>query len=83
METISYTSFRQKLAHTLDKVNEDHIPVMVTRQNGEPAIVMSVQDFKSYEETSYLMASPENAMRLNESIAEIEAGNITQQGLIE
>ena len=83
METISYTSFRKKLAHTLDKVNEDHIPVMITRQNGEPAIVMSVQDFKSYEETSYLMASPENAMRLNESIAEIEAGNITQQGLIE
>ena len=83
METISYTSFRQKLACTLDKVNEDHIPVMITRQNGEPAIVMSVQDFKSYEETSYLMASPENAMRLNESIAEIETGNVTQQGLIE
>ncbi len=83
METISYTSFRQKLAYTLDKVNEDHVPVMITRQNGEPAIVMSVQDFKSYEETSYLMASPKNALRLNESITEIEAGNVTKQDLIE
>jgi len=83
METISYTSFRQKLAYTLDKVNEDHVPVMITRQNGEPAIVMSVQDFKSYEETAYLMASPENAKRLNQSIAEIEAGNITKKELIE
>ncbi len=83
METISYTSFRQKLAHTLDKVNEDHIPVMITRQNAEPAIVMSVQDFKSYEETAYLMASPENAKRLNQSITEIENANIIKKELIE
>ena len=78
MEIISYTSFRQKPARTLDKVNEDQVPIMITHQNGEPAIIMSVQCFKSYEETAYLMlmASPKNAMRLNESIAEIEASKI-------
>ena len=83
MDTISYTSFRKNLAGLLDKVNQDHTPLMITRQNGDPAIVMSVKDFASYEETAYLMANPENAHRLNQSIAEIEAGQVTQHDLIE
>lgn len=83
MDTISYTSFRQNLAGLLDKVNEDHAPIMITRQNGDPAIVMSVQDFKSYEETAYLMASPKNAQRLNQAISEIDKETHTEHGLIE
>jgi len=83
MDAISYSAFRSNLAKTLDKVNEDHVPVLVTRQNGKPAVVMSLEDFKSYEETAYLMASPKNAERLNQAIAEVEAGKVIQQGLIE
>lgn len=83
MDTISYTSFRTNLANMLDKVNRNHKPIMVTRQNGKPAIVMSVEDFSSYEETAYLMASPKNAKRLNEAIAQIEAGESTRHEIIE
>ena len=83
METLSYSAFRNQLAGVLDKVNDDHKPVMITRQNGKPAIVMSVEDFQSYEETSYLMASPANAARLNQAIAEVEAGHVMQKELIE
>ena len=81
MDTISYTSFRNSLASILDKVNDNHKPVMITRQNGEPAVLMSVEDFNSYEETAYLMASPENARRLNQAIADVEAGKVTQHKL--
>jgi len=83
MDTISYTAFRQNLAGMLDKVNEDHSPLMITRQNGEPAIVMSLEDFTAYEETAYLMASPKNAARLNESIAQVEGRNMQDHELIE
>ncbi|MGB5276762.1 MAG: type II toxin-antitoxin system prevent-host-death family antitoxin [Gammaproteobacteria bacterium] len=83
METISYSQFRTHLAKTLDKVNEDHVPVLVTRQNGHAAVVISLEDFQSYEETAYLMASPENARRLNEAVAQIEAGQGTEHELIE
>ncbi len=83
MDTISYSAFRSQLARFLDKVNDDHKPVLVTRQNGKPAIVMSLEDYQSYEETAYLMASPKNAERLNQAIADIEAGNTIQHGLIE
>ena len=83
MNTISYSNFRSHLASTLDKVNDDHIPIMITRQNGKPAVLISLEDFKSYEETAYLMASPKNAARLNQAIAEIDADKLLQQPLID
>ncbi len=83
MDTMSYSLFRSHLASTLDKVNDDHKPVLITRQNGKPAIVMSLEDFKAYEETAYLMASPKNAARLNQAIAEVEAGKTVQRELLE
>lgn len=83
MDAISYSAFRTNLAKTLDKVNEDHVPILITRQNGKPAVVISLEDFKSYEETNYLMASPKNAERLNQAIAEVEADKKVEHGLIE
>ncbi|CAG9296307.1 type II toxin-antitoxin system Phd/YefM family antitoxin [Celerinatantimonas diazotrophica] len=83
MDVMSYSQFRAQLAKTLDDVNDDHKPVMITRQNGKPAIVMSVEDFKAYEETAYLMASPKNAQRLNAAISELEGGHGSEKGLIE
>jgi len=83
MDILNYTTFRSQLSKALDKVNDDHIPIMITRQNGKPAVLLSLDDFKAYEETAYLMASPKNATRLNQAIADIEAGNIEQHALIE
>ena len=83
METLSYSAFRSHLAGILDKVNDDHKPVLITRQNGKPAVVMSLEDFQAYEETAYLMASPENMRRLNEAISEVREGRTVQRGLIE
>lgn len=83
MDIMSYSTFRSQLASTLDKVNEDHVQILITRQNAKPAVVMSLEDFKSYEETAYLMASPKNAARLSQAIAEIEENQTTQHKLIE
>jgi len=83
MDTLSYSAFRSQLASVLDKVNDDHKPVLITRQSGKPAVVMSLEDFQSYQETAYLMASPKNAERLNQAIEEIEAGKAEAHGLID
>lgn len=83
MDTLSYSLFRSNLAKTLDKVNDDHKPVLITRQNAKPAVVISLEDFMAYEETAYLMSSPKNANRLNQAIAEAEAGATTQHSLID
>jgi len=83
MDTISYSSFRSQLASILDKVSDNHKPVMITRQNGKPAVVISLEDFQSYEETSYLMSSPKNAERLNQAIKQVKSGQTVTHKLIE
>lgn len=83
MENVSYSAFRGQLAKMLDKVNDDHVPLLVTRRNGKPAVLVSLEDFHAYEETAYLMASRKNAERLNRSIAEAEAGKTSQHDLVE
>jgi antitoxin YefM len=72
MNTMNYSAFRSRLASVLNKVNEDHEPVLITCQKGKPVVVISLDDFKAYEETTYLMASPKNAVRLNQAVLEIE-----------
>ena len=83
MDAITYSTARANLADTMDRVCEDHEPIIITR-NGEQAVVMmSLEDFKALEETSYLLRSPKNARRLLESIASLESGNGQVRSLAE
>ncbi len=83
MNVINYTTFRKNLTATIDQVNGDHNPILVTRQKGSPAVIMSLDDFNSYEETAYLMRSPRNAERLTQAIEQLEAGEAVERELIE
>lgn len=83
MNTITYSAARAGLADTMDRVCNDHEPVIITR-NGEQAVVMmSLDDFKAMEETSYLLRSPKNARRLLEGIAALESGIGVERTLVE
>jgi antitoxin YefM len=84
MRTTSYSDLRRNLAATLDSVIEDHAPVIITRDRGKPAAVLiSLDDFASYEETRYLLQSPANAARLLEAVAALDAGEGTERQLAE
>jgi antitoxin YefM len=84
MRTTTYSQLRKDLAATLDQVTADHAPVIITRDRGKPAaVLMSLEDFASYEETRYLLRSQANAEDLLASIAELEAGGGTARDLIE
>lgn len=83
MDTISYTLLRKTLAQTMDKVCDDHAPMIVTRQNARAVVMMSLEDYRALEETAYLLRSPENAKRLIESIAELESGKGLEKDLVE
>ncbi|MGL4289788.1 MAG: type II toxin-antitoxin system Phd/YefM family antitoxin [Phreatobacter sp.] len=75
MRTTSYSDLRRNLAATLDEVTSDHQPVIITRDRGKPAaVLMSLEDFASYEETRYLLQSPRNADRLLKAVSDLEAG---------
>ena len=74
MDAITYTTARANLADTMDRVCDDHEPIIITRNSQQAVVMMSLDDFKALEETSYLLRSPKNARRLLESMASIEAG---------
>ena len=81
MEAISYTNARSNLAKTMEKVCEDHDPVIITRRNESSVVMMSLEDFQALEETAYLLRSPKNARRLLESVAQLESNGGTEREL--
>lgn len=83
MELISDISLKNNLSDILDQVNNDHIPIVITREKGKPVVLMSLDNFNSYEETAYLMSSANNAQRLNQAIEELRQGKGVERELIE
>lgn len=81
MEAITYSHTRQHLAEIMNKVTDDRAPVLITRQTGNPVVMMSLQDFNALEETAYLLRSPKNAKRLMESIEQLVAQGGTEREL--
>lgn len=83
MKTITYSSARNNLASMMKKVCENHEPIIITRQKEDSVVILSLEDFSSLEETSYLLRAPKNARRLLESIAELETGGGKARKLVE
>lgn len=83
MNTITYTEARNSFASTIDRVVENHTPTIITRQKKESVVIISLEDFNSYQETIYLMQSRNNSEKLNQSISELENGLGFEKDLIE
>ncbi|WP_394166911.1 type II toxin-antitoxin system Phd/YefM family antitoxin [Neptunomonas phycophila] len=83
MDAISYTAARANLAKTMERVCNDHSPVIITRKSETPVVMVSLEDYQAMQETAYLLRSPANARHLLESIAELEAGKGTERDLVE
>jgi antitoxin YefM len=83
MGHVSYTELRQNLKKHLDSVCESRAPLVVTRQNGESVVVLSLAEYESLEETLHLIRDPINAERLLRSIEEAEAGRLVEHNVDE
>jgi antitoxin YefM len=78
MDAITYTAARENLASTMDRVCNDHTPIIITRNRDQSVVMLSLKDFEALEETAYLLRSPVNAKRLLDSIHSLENG----QGIV-
>ena len=82
MRTTSSSELRRNLSAMLDRVTGDHEPVVITRERGKPAaVLMSLEDFASYEESRYLLQSPRNADRLLKAVGDLERGEGVERSL--
>ena len=78
MTVLTYTQVRQRLASVMDLVCDSGAPVIVTRQNARPVVMLSLEEYESMAETLHLLRSPRNADRLLRSIAAAEAGELRE-----
>ncbi len=83
MIAINYSDLRQNMKTNLDRVCNNHEPMIVTRKNGGNVVMLSQEDYESMEETVYLLRSPKNAKRLRESVESFCQGGGSERALIE
>jgi antitoxin YefM len=82
MDAITYTAARANLANTMDRVCQDHEPLIITRNGQQSVVMLSLEDYKSLEETAYLLRSPENAKRLLAAVDSLAKGKGKERQLL-
>ncbi len=82
MKNVSFSYARKKLKDTIDYVCENNAPVLITRGKKPAAVLMSLEDFESYDETAYLLKSPANRKHLMESLDQVKKGKYEEHNLM-
>jgi len=74
MKSITYTAARENLASTINRVCEDHVPIVITKNRDQVVVMLSLEEYESLQETAHLLRSPANAKRLIEAVDALERG---------
>ena len=59
MESVSVNRFRDNLKNFVEQSINEHVPIKVTRRNGEDFIVLSADDWEREQETLYILQNNE------------------------
>lgn len=82
MNVVNYTTVRARLKEVLDQVSTSKAPTLITRQKGEPAVLISLSEWNGMLETMHLMSNPRNAAAIEESLRQFESGQGVERELI-
>jgi len=83
MNATTVNEAKNNLDRLIEQVTADAEPTIICGDQGQKAVLLSLDEFNSWQETLYLLASPANAAHLRQSIAEAKAGKTVEQELIE
>lgn len=78
IDVTTYSEARQNLKAVMDRVVEDRLPVVISRRNAEPVVMISLSEWNSWQETQYLRASDANRLALDAAIAELDQGKVVE-----
>ncbi|MDQ7914248.1 type II toxin-antitoxin system Phd/YefM family antitoxin [Pseudomonas sp. 102515] len=73
MRVLTFSQAYADLEQAMDEVCRNHEPAVITRQRGEPVVMISLDDYNGMRETIYLLGSSANAKRLRASIDQLRA----------
>lgn len=71
VEAVTTRDLRENFKKYADSVVEDQEPIIVTRPKNKNVVLISEDEFNSWQETSHLLATKANREALARSIAEI------------
>lgn len=83
MRAANFTEFRTSLKKFLDDVENNHETLIIKRNTGNGAVLISLDEYNSIMETVHLLSSKINADRLYESIQQMKSGQKVKKDLIE
>lgn len=83
MKVVTFAEARNQLKAILDRVVNDADYTIITRQDSDDAVVMSLEYFNSLLETVHLLKSPANAAHLERSITQYKQGQVTEKDLLD
>jgi antitoxin YefM len=81
MQAITVKDAKRNLSRIVEQVLADAEPRIVVTDKGEQVVLMPLDEFNSWKETLYLLASPKNAEHLRRSIAEAKSGQAEKKEL--
>ncbi len=76
MRTLGLTEARKDLSKLVDEVTSAHEHVTITRQGRPAAVVMSADEFESWQETLEILADRKTMAALKRAERDIKAGRV-------
>jgi antitoxin YefM len=83
MNATTVKEAKKHLDRLIEQVNADAEPTIICGDRGQKAVLVSLEEFNSWQETLYLLSNPVNAQHLRQSIAEAKAGKTLERELID
>jgi antitoxin YefM len=83
MRVVTFSEAKKNLKIVLDHVVDDADYAVITRQDAEDAVILSLDYFNSLLETVHLLNSPANAAHLGRSIEQYRSGQVAELELVD
>jgi antitoxin YefM len=83
MHTVSLDHAKQEFEAVVARVLADSEPTVVNTPAGESVVVVPLDDYEAWQETTYLLRNPANGAHLRKSLADADAGRVQPRDLIE
>ena len=83
MNVTSISKFRKDAKAYFDQVIDDKDVLLITRNDGQTVVLMTLDQYNSQVETDYLNSNSANQKHLEASMASLRAGKVEEHDLIE
>jgi antitoxin YefM len=78
MDAVTTRQAAKNLDSLIEKVIADVEPTILCNDQGQKAVLMSLDEFNSWQETLYLLSNPANAEHLRRSIEEARGERLNE-----